>query len=87
MQPIGRRHPTGDNLSVSRENITVRIGKRLRYLREQAGMSQGEMAHQFGIDRGNISEWENAKVCPSLPMLETLADGFKITISKLLQGV
>jgi DNA-binding XRE family transcriptional regulator len=68
-------------------NITVRVGKRLRSLREQAGLSQGEMAHQFGIDRGNISEWENAKVCPSLPMLETLADGFKITISKLLQGV
>jgi transcriptional regulator with XRE-family HTH domain len=45
------------------------------------------MAHQFGIDRGNISEWENAKVCPSLPMLETLANGFKITILKLLQGV
>jgi len=45
------------------------------------------MAHQFGIDRGNISEWENAKVCPSLPMLETLARGFKITISKLLQDV
>jgi transcriptional regulator with XRE-family HTH domain len=72
---------------VSRENITVRVGKRLRYLREQAGLSQGEMAHQFGIDRGNISEWENAKVCPSLPMLETLARGFKITISKLLQDV
>jgi len=56
-------------------------------LREQAGLSQIEMSHQFGIDRGNISEWENAKVCPSLPMLETLADGFKITISKLLQGI
>src|ERR1051326_5358357 len=68
-------------------NIQVRIGRRLRYLREQAGLSQGEMAHQFGIDRGNISEWENAKVCPSLPMLETLADGFKITISELFKGV
>jgi transcriptional regulator with XRE-family HTH domain len=72
---------------VSRENITIRIGRRLRHLREQAGLSQIEMSHQFGIDRGNISEWENAKVCPSLPMLETLADGFKITISKLLQGI
>ncbi len=45
------------------------------------------MADQFGIDRGNISEWENAKVSPSLPMLETLADGFEITISQLLKGV
>jgi transcriptional regulator with XRE-family HTH domain len=45
------------------------------------------MAHQFGIDRGNISEWENAKGSPSMPMLETLAEGFKITISELLRGV
>jgi len=72
---------------VSRENVSVRFGKRLRYLREKAGLSQGAMADQFGIDRGNISEWENAKVCPSLPMLETLADGFKITISQLMKGV
>ena len=72
---------------MSRENISVRFGKRLRYLREKAGLSQGAMADQFGIDRGNISEWENAKVCPSLPMLETLADGFKITIAQLMKGV
>jgi len=72
---------------VSRESIAVRFGKRLRYLREQAGLSQSEMAHKFGIDRGNISEWENAKVCPGLPMIETLAEGFKITISKLMQGI
>ena len=72
---------------MSRENIAIRFGKRLRYLREKAGLSQGAMADQFGIDRGNISEWENAKVCPSLPMLETLADGFKITISQLMKGV
>ncbi len=65
----------------------MRFGKRLRYLREKAGLSQGAMADQFGIDRGNISEWENAKVSPSLPMLETLADGFKITISQLMKDV
>jgi transcriptional regulator with XRE-family HTH domain len=72
---------------VSSESIAVRFGQRLRYLRLKAKLSQGEMAHQFGIDRGNISEWENAKVCPSMPMLETLAKGFKITISELFKGV
>lgn len=72
---------------MSRENIAVRVGRRIRHLREKAGLSQGEMAHRFGIDRGNISEWENAKVCPSLPMLETVADGFKLTIAELLKGV
>jgi transcriptional regulator with XRE-family HTH domain len=72
---------------VSREHIAVRFGRRLRYLREKAGLSQGDMAYEFGIDRGNISEWENAKVYPTLPSLEILANGFKITISELMKGV
>ena len=72
---------------MSREHIAVRFGRRLRYLREKAGLSQIEMAPVFGIDRGNISEWENAKVCPTLPSLETLADGFKSTISELGKGI
>ena len=50
-------------------------------------MSQGDMAHQFGVDRGHISEMENGKRNAGLPMLETLADGFKITISELMKGV
>ena len=72
---------------MSSANIAVRFGRRLRYLREKAGLSQGEMAYQFGIDRGNISEWDNAKVSPRMPMLETLAKGFRITISELMKGV
>jgi DNA-binding XRE family transcriptional regulator len=56
------------------------------YLRERAGLSQVELAHLV-FDRGNISEWENRKVCPSLLMLETLATGFKISISELMKGI
>ena len=72
---------------MSSPNIAERFGQRLRFLREKAGMSQGDMAHQFGIDRGHISEMENGKRNAGLPMLETLADGFKITISELMKGV
>jgi transcriptional regulator with XRE-family HTH domain len=72
---------------VSTENTAIRFGRRLRFLREKAGMSQGDMAHKFGIDRGHISEMENGKRNACLPMLETLADGFKITISELMKGV
>ena len=82
-------HPTDENQDVSRANINIeaRLGKRIRYLREKAGLSQGEMSHRFGIDRGHISEMENGKRSPCLPMLETLADGFKITIAELMKGV
>lgn len=72
---------------MSRETVERRLGKRIRYLREKAGLSQVEMSYAFGIDRGHISEMENGKRSPGLPMLETLADGFKITISELMKGV
>ena len=70
-----------------KEPLAARVGRRLRQVREQHGLSQVEMAHQFGIDRGNISEIENAKVCPGLPMIETLASGFKMTVSEFLKGI
>jgi len=45
------------------------------------------MAHQFGIDRGHISEIENGKKNVCLPLLEVLADGFGIIVSELMRGV
>lgn len=50
-------------------------------------MSQVEMAHRFGIDRGHISEIENGKKNVCLPLLEVLAIGFQISISELFRGI
>lgn len=56
-------------------------------LRKKHGLSQVEMAHRFGIDRGHISEMETGKKNVCLPMLEVLARGFCITVSELMRGV
>jgi transcriptional regulator with XRE-family HTH domain len=66
--------------------IAIRFGQRLRQLRIKKGLSQVEMAHQFGIDRGHISEIENGKKNVCLPLLEVLADGFGISVSDLMKG-
>jgi transcriptional regulator with XRE-family HTH domain len=67
--------------------ISVRFGQRLRALRLKAGLSQVELAHRFGIDRGNLSEIENGKKNVCLPLLEVLARGFNLTLAELLKGV
>jgi transcriptional regulator with XRE-family HTH domain len=67
--------------------IAARFGKRLRELRMKKGLSQVEMAHQFGIDRGHISEIENGKKNVCLPMLEVLSKGFEVSISELMKGI
>lgn len=65
----------------------MRFGQRLRALRLKHGLSQVEMAHRFGIDRGHISEMETGKKNVCLPMLEVLAKGFGISIAELMKGV
>ena len=68
-------------------SIAIRFGARLRILRLKHGLSQVEMAHRFGIDRGHISEMETGKKNVCLPMLEVLARGFEITVAELMKGV
>jgi transcriptional regulator with XRE-family HTH domain len=51
------------------------------------GLSQVEMAHRFGIDRGHLSEIETGKKNVCLSLLEDLADEFGITLSELMRGL
>jgi transcriptional regulator with XRE-family HTH domain len=67
--------------------IALRFGQRVRKLRQKRGLSQVEMAHHFGIDRGHISDLERGKKSVCLPMLEVLSKGFGISVSELMRGV
>jgi transcriptional regulator with XRE-family HTH domain len=69
---------------VSNENITVRFGKRLRELRKKRGWTQVQMADALGIDRSYISDMEGGKKNVCLPTLEVLAQGFGISMARLI---
>ncbi len=68
-------------------DIRVRLGNRVRALRRDRGWKQVELAEVLGIDRSYLSEIENGKKDPSLRVLKTIADGFGLTLSKLLRGL
>ena len=68
-------------------DIRVRLGNRVRSLRRERGWTQVEMAEMLGVDRSYLSEIETGKKDPSLRVLKTIADGFKITLSRLLRGM
>jgi transcriptional regulator with XRE-family HTH domain len=72
---------------VAVSSIAQRFGERVRKLRLKHGLSQVEMAHRFGIDRGHISDLEHGKKSVCLPMLEVLSKGFGISVSELMRGV
>lgn len=69
---------------MSNENITVRFGLRLRKLRKEKGWTQVQMADALGIDRSYISDMEGGKKNVCLPTLEVLAQGFGISMARLI---
>jgi transcriptional regulator with XRE-family HTH domain len=46
-----------------------------------------ELAELLGIDRSYLSEIETGKKDPSLRVLQTIAGGFRMTLSQLLRGL
>ena len=68
-------------------SIVVRFGKRLRMLRLEKGYTQTQLADYLGIDRSFISDVELGKKALSLSYLETIAQGFHLSISELTEGL
>lgn len=67
-------------------DIRVLLGNRVRSLRRKHGWTQVDMAEMLGVDRSYLSEIETGKKDPSLRVLKTIADGFRLTLSQLLRG-
>ncbi len=60
------------------------LGRRLQALRQQAGLSQSELASLSGVNRVTIARIEIGERSPRYATLIALARGMKISISKLL---
>jgi len=72
---------------VSTGNITTRFGLRLRQLRKKKGWTQVQMADALGVDRSYISDMERGKKNVCLPTLEVIAQGFEISMARLLSRI
>jgi len=68
-------------------DVSSRFGVRLRQLRRERNLTQLRMAVDFGIDRSFISDVERGRKSISLPMLEVIALGLKMTLSELLRDL
>jgi len=60
------------------------LGKRIKTLREERGLSQEKFAEKCGFDRTYISLLERGKRNPSYTNLLKVAKGLEISISDLL---
>lgn len=60
------------------------LGEALAHLREQAGFStQTQASEALGIDKGQLSRWENESPRPTLENLRRLLIGYGASLSDL----
>ena len=59
------------------------VGTRLRQLREQKGLSQGDIEKRTGLLRCHISRVENGHKLPSLETLEKFASALEVPLYQI----
>ena len=64
----------------------MKIEKKLKDAREQAGLTQEHVAEAVMVSRQTISNWENAKSLPDIISVIKLSDLYKISVDELLKG-
>jgi quercetin dioxygenase-like cupin family protein/DNA-binding XRE family transcriptional regulator len=66
------------------DNLVALVGRRLRRLRKEAGVSLREQARALGMSPSSLSELENARGGISLRRLQQVADHFGLHVTDLL---
>ena len=62
----------------------MNYGESLKYHREQANLSQRQLAKEIGISQGNISRWESGEILPNIDFCVKLAEFYGITVDELI---
>ena len=63
-----------------------KIGQLLKELRREKGLTQAQLAEQFGVSDRSVSRWETGVTLPDLSILVELADFYKIDLRELIDG-
>lgn len=67
--------------------ITEDLGKRIRELRQQTGLSQEKFALKIGMDRTYFASVEAGKRNIAIVNIKKIADGLGVTLSWLFEDL
>ena len=62
------------------------MGVLLRHLRQEANMTQRELAETLHVSAQAVSKWETGAGCPDVSLLAALAERFGVSVERLLAG-
>ena len=64
----------------------MEISERLKAARQNAGMTQEQVADKIMVSRVTVSHWENGKSLPDIVSLISLSDLYSISLDELMKG-
>ena len=64
----------------------IKIGERIKALREELGQSQEELAHSVGMHPNTIARWERGELVPRGTSITKLARSLNTTVSYVWEG-
>ena len=64
----------------------MELGKQIKLHRQEAHLSQEELANRVYVSRQTISNWENDKSYPDVNSLVLLSEIFQISLDNLIKG-
>ena len=64
----------------------MELGKQIKIHRQEAELSQEELANRVYVSRQTILNWENDKSYPDVNSLVLLSEIFQISLDKLIKG-
>jgi transcriptional regulator with XRE-family HTH domain len=67
--------------------LRQQLGKRIRYLRQQQGLSQLDFALLAMINRNYLSDIEQGRRNPTFSILVKIAEALHITLEVLFKGI
>ena len=70
-------------MAADQEKKVENLGKRLKELRDEQGLTQEQVANAIGVEAGAYSNYERETRTPDVQKLTALADFYRVTIDYL----
>jgi len=68
---------------VDKKELQVRIGKRIKELREMKNISQIDLASACNFEKSNMNRIESGNTCPSIYTLYKIAQNLEVRITEI----
>lgn len=65
---------------------TIKIGKFLKNLRKEKGITQEQLGEKIGVTNKTISRWETGNYMPPVECLTLLSDIYGVSINEIISG-